>query len=1654
MRRTLLSIMSFLLAFSATYMPAPGPESEPTILLISSADAQNQRNYGRIFGTVKIKDKNERLRVGLRGTELYKWTDTAGRFEFNNLQLGTHHIEIYCPNRRILYDEIVELSVIFKDYSFQKVFEADWCEGDAPRKNAVSNENFGRIYGTIRDTCAVESKRFRVGLSNTDIYVWTDINGSYEIENLPLSDYQVNLYEADTRKLIHVEQVNLTRAFYHIPVNFAYCGSESQEAAVTPNRTQEPSGPGVIVGKVTCKNSDQNFFKVRLNGMEIDRIFSTDTGGNFRFDYLPLGSYTASVFDLNRNFMYSEEIELTKLFPRYTMTYTADCQGHTSSSPESGRIYGRIADEAKKVQNYQVELYPLGTKIFVDKHTGDYAFYNLPLREYMVQIYNESGQEITNQSIQLSPEYTEVRFDHLINESASKEVDSDEIEIVPNGETAAKSGSIIGTIKEEGAEVHKFRVGLSGTNHYTWTSENGTFAFKNLKLGHYQLVIYDRNQKLLKNVDFHLTQVFPVQELTESFELSKVVPASMQQPDPRGAIAGNLRLKGAVQHNIRVGLSGTDRFVWTNSVDGSFRLDNLDMGYYKLVAFSEDQQLCLEMDIHLTPIFPTYKVDKVITCESEATTPPIETGSIFGRITRDGQENQSYRIVLAGTDKIETTDTNGNFQINDLGLGHYALQFYDYYSHERVAIREVELTKVFPDQKIDVQLPAKDKPVSGRIYGKISVKGDCAEPTFRVQIADHVVNCNLDGTFELANLEQGIYLVRIYNDQDELVHARDLQLTPTIPQYQLNVTIDCKEKAPANPKPTGTGMIYGQIITDSDCGKSAYRVAVGDTSVVTSNADGSFEIRDVDYGSYLIQVYDMSQKLVHAVDVRLNSVFTSYKLDYKVPCKKAPATPAPQYGMVYVKISHCGDCSKSLNYRVALGDTAISTQWDGTAEIRLPYGAYPTRVFDENRAQVFAEDVMLSSIFPTYDMTLNLDCNGNPCQPPKNKPGRISGRVYRENPEAADANFYKIRLAGTDRTYSTDISGNFEIRDLELGLYHIVVYDKDQVNVYNQNVELTRTFPHYFMKVNLDDIKKASAPAPKEGKGKITGRITKKDASSHNFRVALVGTDHVVSTNPSGVFTISGLEYGNYHLIAYDDNQQPCLQKIVNLNEIFPVYHLDQECDVKADKPATVPVSAGGPGIIKGVIEHENKDKRPPFRVVVTPVGNEKGRKVVSTDATGYYEIDNLELGPYSVRAYENPDKAEHIKDVLLSDIYPAYTLNYTFKMDKKDKPKPAAKGRIYGVVKPSDKSYQIVISGTNKSTRTTAITGRFELTEVPYGYHTLSVFDMKTQKREYDVDIVLSEVFPEFELEVDLDKINNRVGDGEIYGNIVDPTSPNKEFVVLVQPGNKFTRTDPQNAGVYEIKGLPWDDYQVSVYDSKHKFIYSEPVKLTTHFPKFEVSYTVPKPSKKFDGRIYGKVLIDGAVPPCSDDQFTIVLRGEDAARTTIYPNSTGDFSFENLPYGKYWLEVFNDDRYLVFEANVELTDVFKTKEIIKIFDADEYCHGIFKPGKIYGNIVDETRESDDQRIFEVRVYYNNRYEVVKTDKTGYFSIDNLDLGTYEIMVLYNGKLKFEAEKFQLTQSQPHKLITGSIGEGNGDDDDDNDDDNDDENGDIYYGN
>ncbi|OQY28146.1 MAG: hypothetical protein B6244_08080, partial [Candidatus Cloacimonetes bacterium 4572_55] len=1664
------------------------------------SDDPTETKPGIIHGFIKLDKTDEHnFRLLLSPVNKHIWTNPQdGGFTFDNLDLGNYQLIVYdnnSPSKRIVKTMDIDLSVLFPIHKVEEVVSIETSQDHHIADDPIATKPC-MIYGHVKTGNENEEYSVRLFLSPVGAHVWTNpTDGGFTFDNLDFGNYQLIVYN-NNKRIVKKMDIDLTTQspIYQVQeLGIRDLGSGDNDAEIDETI-------GSIIGKFRYKDDRAHKFRVGLLNTE-NYVWTNPQDGSFNLTGLPLGYHELMVYDEFQKLQDKVNVNLTKIFPTYWVDKRLGPTNEDPAEKKSGMIYGTIIHENKnEIKNHKFRLYlsQTGEYCWTNPKSGGFRFDNLDLDNYQIIVYDQDQSIVHTHNIHLTKAFPSYEMKEIIPD----------VDHTPD-HTMGEIGVISGVVKCKKADRNKFRVGfLSERNAIPIDPEDGSFSFSNLPFGHHSLAVYGENNALIRRIDVTLTEVFPVYRIGEIFCLDH------EKNDPSvGKIFGNIQQKGKDTHRFWVGF-GADNYQWTNPTDGSFFFPDLEFGHYQFVVYHENQSVALITDIHLTPIFPTYRLERELSESTPANSSQSDiesgavgdtSGSIVGRITRAGEPDHYYRAILSGTDKIISTNAEGNFAIYGLKLGAYSVQIFDSNTHKHVKTVDLTLDRVFPQGKLEVDLPeyasehdiikpAVENTRTGMIYGKVLTTGNCPHSSsYRIAIGDTAVTTSQNGSFTVTGLPFGINLVRVYDRRQRLCHAADVQLSKLFPEYQLIHEVNC-EDYPNKGKALGasfdpnsmsrSSVLYGRITMEDGCDADApFRVAIGDTSVTTTLDHGSFEIKGVRYGEYLVRIYDMSQRLIHARDIRLNSVFTSYRLIYVAPCPKRDLPQQnetqivpkndPRNSIISGQVTHLTSCEKSRIYRVAISgsairDTAISTERDGSFLLSsLPYGAYIVRIYDVNRKQVHGEDLALNSLFSTGRIELNLDCMGNSYESPAPGPGRIVGKIVKKG---ETDHFYRIRVVGTDHIVSTDISGNFEMSGLDLGMYHLVVYNQDQYKTHEQNVDLTEIFPIYYMNVELD----ADQVLPPDCMGQIAGSITAEGSKTHLYKVVVYGDElegekRVASTNSAGSFVIDGLKCGAYFVTVYDMDKRQVHLHHAEINDLFPIYHIDvklkREKDPAKDNrfsgwmlPHVICKRGWNPhhGLQSFHKDKKSKDQREcvgrisgkatkegattqSYRVVLAgdlPKGKER---VVSTNPDGSFIFDKIKCGSYYVTIYDMKQNQLYSQHVEINHIFPIYELDAPIPPD--DIPtvvKPECNGKVLGKITHGDKKarqYRVVLTGSlpesaQERVVTTNQSGNFGFDNLPCGSYFVTVYDMdKTQL--HAKQITIDRLFPVQNLTIDLNKKESEdlppkeICNGKILGKITIEGKPAYPYsVVLTILGGSFSDGVSHKTAVtggdgsFSFDNLGCGFYSAAVLDSDHKPVHQQYIQINSIPPVYIMNVELENDSSEekppvpdCSGKLLGMVSFDGK--PAHSYRVVLAALGtkfsDGSNQRVITTNESGSFRFDDLNCDSYFVTIYDTDRKQVHIRHIEISSVFPiyTMKVPLMSAKPEKPEANADTTQYFGKLLG-TVTKDGKPVHSYRAVLNGEFPngsrqlTATTSEAGSFVFSDLAFGSY-FLTLYD---------------------------------------------------
>ena len=309
----------------------------------------------------------------------------------------------------------------------------------------------------------------------------------------------------------------------------------------------------------------------------------------------------------------------------------------------------------------EIQVFASGTSLIaLTERNGKYKIFSVPPGDYTI---NAQKQGYLSEKIA------------TIN--VSKAISNDEGVILlptinltkeekPAPETAL--GGLYGIVDLEDEDTFSgVIVKIRGSKFSVTTDENGVYRFLNLASGDYTLSFYKPG---FKRREIDVTVPAGDLQPMPSIKLARIVDRTI----PR-KITGKIKLLSLRGEpvddfsNITVRL---DKFPHITSLDleGRFTFSALEPKVYKIVVTKKNYKMRSPLSVDLR-----YVAEAKITVLMDQITEEKKTGSIVGRVILEDEKKDFSGITvgLAGTSYVALTDTDGNFRIENVEKGRYAI---------------------------------------------------------------------------------------------------------------------------------------------------------------------------------------------------------------------------------------------------------------------------------------------------------------------------------------------------------------------------------------------------------------------------------------------------------------------------------------------------------------------------------------------------------------------------------------------------------------------------------------------------------------------------------------------------------------------------------------------------------------------------------------------------------------------------------------------------------------------------------------------------------------------------------------------------------------------------------------------------------------------
>lgn len=447
---------------------------------------------------------------------------------------------------------------------------------------------------------------------------------------------------------------------------------------------------------------------------------------------------------------------------------------------------------------------------------------------------------------------------------------------------------------------------LKGEKHFqATTASDGTYHFNGIDVGYYTAEIRKTgySPQTLEDVYVESGKTTLLDNITLIYSSSSI--------NGRVVLEGIANNTGATVTAIST-VDNSIRFSTTTSEDGTYHFTTVPAGEYTIEVqaqgFLTDRSQKIIVDVGTTKVVDTITLLSI-------------TSTVKGTVTLEGAANHTgTSILLLATDGRDdsystTTEQNGKFTLTRVNPGLYDL----YASHEgyqtlqqsAVAVESTTI-KTLDAQQLEIAI----KSMTGTVV--LELKDDHAGALVTAtnlqneQLVYSAIT-NSSGTFSLAGMQSGEYLVTISNSGYNTLTLPTINTTTTVVDLgTLNLAIS-------------RGKISGQITLEGWTHHEGIAVALVDTDyTATTDSDGLFEF-NVPTGNYpgglVLSKTDFETKyLTDTLTVISGSTFAIKDKDVTLK-----ATHTTVRGVFEIKgmVDHSG-------VEVLLGNNTTTTGIDGS----------------------------------------------------------------------------------------------------------------------------------------------------------------------------------------------------------------------------------------------------------------------------------------------------------------------------------------------------------------------------------------------------------------------------------------------------------------------------------------------------------------------------------------------------------------------------------------------------------------------------------------------------------------------------------------------------------------------------------------------------
>jgi protocatechuate 3,4-dioxygenase beta subunit len=421
-------------------------------------------------------------------------------------------------------------------------------------------------------------------------------------------------------------------------------------------------------------------------------------------------------------------------------------------------------------------------------------------------------------------------------------------------------------------------------------------------------------------------------------------------------------------------------------------------------------------------------------------------------------------------------------------------------------------------------------------------------------------------------------------------------------------------------------------------------------------------------------------------------------------------------------------------------------------------------------------------------------------------------------------------------------------------------------------------------------------------------------------------------------------------------------------------------------------------GVIYGKILDKDSGHSVPDAIVRVEKNNEEIATFFS-DEKGNYTISDLDNGEYVLKIFPPPGYEMEANKVVLIENAETQRVNFTLiphydyyisgnvYLNNGKTPLGGAKVQAY-----STKDYM-----PYGSVATTQKDGSYTIKGLKPSEYNLSC---SSNKAHFPIqkNIILSKK--------KTSRINFIAYDNSIYGMIKDEKgNPVKDAVVSLQyiPNTNNTQDhasfmirlmeqpsrviDVDDKGEYRILSIVPGKYNIEIYSIKLKRKISDNIIIeqNTHD---NINFVLGKSEEV--SSIYGRVIASGSGKALPNVAIALVDSNNQAASKRFETNNQGMFTISGLSEGIYYLSA-KKDGLATMTKKIQVEGGGKKINVILAMNM---------PGSISGTVycIDKKTPAGNVKIFANN---DNSLGVATTDSNGYYKIDNLEEGVYDVKAI-----------------------------------------------------